>query len=411
MKSNLSKKAPQGVLARFIVFSAINILLLVISGSVFANHSADQEKHAADHEKRYAPSGEMRQQTFQVNKGGTLEVSIGSGDINVSPWEKSEVFVKAEGIDPDEVNNLKMSQVGNNVRVSFHPEWGSRHMRFTFNIPMDYNTDLHTSGGDIRLQGNFRGTIQGSTSGGDIRVGGDVDGTLDMSTSGGDVIAGKVTGKVTLHTSGGDVQMSDCSGDADLSTSGGGINVGNVGKTLSARTAGGDIVIGNVGGEATVSTAGGEIRVGKVTGSVTVKTAGGDIELKGGSGLVRAKTAGGDITLTDLSGSVEASTAGGDISAELRPSGSGRSRLSSSGGDLVLYVPANAKANIDAVIDIRGRWEEDEYDITSDFKPTTYDKKKDEKEIHATFNLNGGGETIELETVNGNIEVRQLRNQ
>jgi len=354
--------------------------------------------------------GESKSQTFQVEKGGTLEVSVSSGDIYVSPWEKSEVFVKAEGIDPDDIENLKMAQVGNNVRVSFHPEWGSHRMKFTFNIPADFNTDLHTSGGDIHMEGVFRGSLQGSTSGGDIHLG-DIDGRVDMSTSGGDVSAGKVTGTATLHTSGGDIEMSDCSGAVDVSTSGGSIKVGNVGKTLSARTAGGDIVIGNVGGEATISTAGGEIRVGKVTGSVTMKTAGGDIELKGGSGLIRAKTAGGDIDLVDLTGSVEASTAGGDISAELRPSGSGRSRLSSSGGDLVLYLPANSKANIDALIDIRGRWEDGEYDITSDFKPATYEKKRDSKEIHATFTLNGGGEGIWLETVNGNIEVRQLRDK
>jgi len=376
------------------------ILLLVVSCSVFG----EQPKHS------HMDRGETRSQTFQVNKGGTLEVSVSSGDLYVAPWEKSEVSVKAEGIDSDEVENLKMTQAGNNVRVSFHPEWGSRHLRFTFNIPVDYNTDLHTSGGDIHMEGTFRGVIQGSTSGGDIRLG-DVDGRVDMSTSGGDIIAGKVTGPLSLRTSGGDIQMSDSSGDVDVSTSGGSINIGNVGKTLSARTAGGDIVIGNVGGQATISTAGGGIRVGKVTGSVTMKTAGGDIELRGGSGLIRAKTAGGDMDLKDLTGSVEGSTAGGDIAAELRPSGTGRSRLSSSGGDVVLYIPANAKANIDALIDILGLKQKDAYDISSDFKPATYEKKRDEKEIHATFNLNGGGETIELETVNGNIEVRQLRDK
>ncbi|MCI0416540.1 DUF4097 domain-containing protein [bacterium] len=373
------------------------IILLIVSCSVFA-----VEKHKHD------IAGETKTQTFQVGKGGTLEVSISAGDILVSSWEKSEVFVKAEGIDPDELQDLKMSQIGNNVRVSFRPEWGSHHVRFTIQIPVDYNTDLHTSGGDLQLQGNFRGTIEGSTSGGDIRLG-DVQGRVELSTSGGDVIAGKVTGTANLRTSGGDIRMTNCSGDVDMSTSGGNIAVGNVGKTLVARTAGGDIEVGDVGGEATVSTAGGEIRIGKVTGSVTAKTAGGDIELRGGSGLIRAKTAGGNINLSDLTGSVEASTAGGDVKAELRPSGKGRSRLSSSGGDVIIYLPANAKANIDALIDIRGRWEEDEYQILSDFKPDSYDKNPDSKEVHATYTLNGGGESIWLETVNGNIHIRTLR--
>ena len=371
------------------------IILLIVSSTAFAQ----KEKRP-----RY---GETKTQTFQVGKGGTLEVSISSGDISVTPWEKSEVFIKAEGIDPEDFEQLKMSQIGNNVRVTYRPEWGSHHVRFTFQIPADYNTDLHTSGGDLQLQGSFRGILEGSTSGGDIRLG-DVDGRVDMSTSGGDVTAGKISGNVNLRTSGGDIRMTSCSGQVDVSTSGGSIIIGDVGKTLTARTAGGDIEVGNVGGEATISTAGGEIRVGKVTGSVTMKTAGGDINLRGGSGLIRGKTAGGDIHMTDLSGSVEASTAGGDVNVQLRPSGSGRSRLSSSGGSVILYIPANAKANIDALIDIRGSWDE-EYEILSDFKPQSYDKDRNTKEIHATYVLNGGGESIYLETVNGNIEIRTLR--
>lgn len=374
----------------------LTIILLIVSCSGYA----EQQKHAR--------GGESKSQTFQVGKGGTLEVSISAGDISVSSWEKSEVFVKAEGIDPEEIDELKMSQIGNNVRVSFRPEWGSHHVRFMIQIPADYNTDLHTSGGDLELQGIFRGTLEGSTSGGDIRLG-DVQGRVEMSTSGGDVVAGKITGTANLRTSGGDIRLTNCSGNVDVSTSGGSITVGDVGKTLVARTAGGDIDIGNVGGEATISTAGGGIRVGKVTGSVTMKTAGGDIELRGGSGLIRAKTAGGDVNLTDLTGSVEASTAGGDVRAQLRPSGKGRSRLSSSGGDVILFVPANAKANIDALIDIRGRWDDEEYQILSDFKSQTYDKDQSTKEIHATYILNGGGESISLETVNGNIEIRTLR--
>ena len=372
------------------------IILLAVSCSVYAQ------------EQKHGHAGESKTQTFQVGKGGMLEVSISSGDISVSSWEKSEVFVRAEGIDPEEMNQLKMSQVGNTVRVSFRPEWGSHHVRFTIQIPGDYNTDLHTSGGDIQLQGNFRGLLEGSTSGGDIRLG-DVEGRVDMSTSGGDVVAGKITGTAKLRTSGGDIRLTNCSGDVDVSTSGGNIAVGDIGKTLNARTAGGDIDVGNVGGEATISTAGGEIRVGKVTGSVTVKTAGGDIVLKGGSGLIRAKTAGGDINMTDLTGSVEAGTAGGDVRAELRPSGKGRSRLSSSGGDVILFLPANAKANIDALIDIRGRWEDGEFEILSDFKAQSYTKDQNTKEIHATYTLNGGGESISLETVNGNIQIRTLR--
>lgn len=83
------------------------------------------------------------------------------------------------------------------------------------------------------------------------------------------------------------------------------------------------------------------------------------------------------------------------------PAAPARSRLSSSGGDIVLYIPSTAKANIEAIIDIQGPWKDriEEYDITSDFNAETYEKDTATKEIHATYVLNGGGEDISIETV------------
>jgi len=355
----------------------------------------------------------VQSRTFDVNRAGTLEVSIGVGDILLTPAQGNQVTVRAEGIDPDEVNRLNMEQIGNTIRVTYRPQWGGGvRVRFVIAIPLDFTTDLHTSGGDIQLQGNFKGKMEGSTSGGDITLA-DADGPVDMSTSGGDIEAGRIGGTCTLRTSGGDIRVQTSGGQVELATSGGDITIGNVGKSLTARTSGGDVSIGDVGGEANASTAGGDIVVGKVSGNATLKTAGGNIELRGGNGTIKAKTAGGDISLQNITGSVDASTAGGDVEAELRPSGGGSSRLSSSGGDVTLYIPENAKATIDAVIDVRGHWKSNsnEYEIVSDFKAKTFLKDEDAKEIHAVYVLNGGGKEISLETVNGNIYVRSARNK
>lgn len=348
--------------------------------------------------------------TFDVNRGGMLEVSLGVGDIIVSSWEKNQVFVRAEGIDPEEESRLKISQVGSTVRVSYRPEWDSfGRARFTVQVPAEFNTDLRTAGGDIQLQGTFKGMLEGHTSGGDIRLA-NVDGTVTMHTSGGDVTAGKVNGTVQLHTSGGDIRVDNSGGQVELTTSGGDIRVGNVGKSLNARTSGGDVIIGDVGGQADVSTAGGDIHVGKVSGNATLRTAGGDVELKGATGVVKAKTAGGDVILNNISGSIDAMTAGGDVRAELRPAANTRSRLQSSGGDLYLSLPENARTRIEAIIDVRGRWRDnqDSYEIASDFKSQSYVKDPDTKEIRGTYILNGGGSEISLETVNGMIEIRRL---
>ena len=180
-------------------------------------------------------------------------------------------------------------------------------------------------------------------------------------------------------------------------------------KTLEARTAGGDIEVGDAGGEVELSTSGGDIRVGKVSGEARLSTAGGNLELKGATGRVVAKTSGGDIRLHSVTGSVEARTAGGEVEAEISPSGKGSSRLVSSGGRIRLFLAENAKASVEAMIRVHGSWGKrgDRYQVKSDFKADTYEKDEDDEEIRATYMINGGGERIDVETVNADIEIRK----
>jgi DUF4097 and DUF4098 domain-containing protein YvlB len=333
--------------------------------------------------------------SFNVTKGGQLEVNVSGGDIELNTWEKDEVNVVVDGIDEEDMDYVKITQTGNTVRVEYRPRWNSSgDVLFKISLPAQFDADVRTSGGNIEVRGTIKGKLTGSTSGGDIRTG-DIEGTMDMKTSGGDIKLGTV------------------SGEAEVKTSGGDIRVEKVGKSLRASTAGGDVEVGDVGGDAVLSTSGGEVKVGKVSGSATLKTAGGDIELRSASGTVEAKTAGGNIRLENITGSIDAKTAGGDIVAELIPSGKGPSGLRSSGGNVILSVPSDAKATIEATIRIRNGWMHfaEKYDIHSDFKEESKTVDKDEQEIHAVYKLNGGGDAITLETTNGNIEVRKLGNK
>lgn len=350
-----------------------------------------------------------RSKSFTVSKGGLIEVSIDGGDVLVNTWDKNEVFVKAEGIDEDDLDRLKMAQSGNTVRVELRRRWSwSRNSRFEISVPTQFDTDLNTAGGRLEIRGNLSGTIKGKTSGGDIMLR-NVGGRVDMSTSGGDIRTGDIQGDVRLRTSGGDIELGKVGGEVNVSTSGGDIRVQSVGRKLSASTSGGDIIVGDVGGEASVSTAGGDVKVRSVSGSVRISTAGGDIVLSSGSGMVEAKTAGGDIRLDDISGSVEAKTAGGDVTARLNPSGKGRSRLATAGGEVTLYLPDDAKATVEALIRLEGWWrsKKGEYRVNSDFKADYYQSDDDSREIRAKYTINGGGEVITLETVNSDIYIKK----
>ena len=353
-----------------------------------------------------------RSKTFNVTKGGTVEISTGVGDIHISPWEKNEVYVTIEGIDEEDINQVKMSQNGNVVRVTYRTRWGdgSGHVRFNVNVPSQFNLDLNTSGGDLEVKGGLTGKIDGSTSGGDIKLGNVFGGPVDVSTSGGDISTGKLEGEGHIKTAGGDIHVGSVNGSLYVNTSGGNIRVETVSKTLEAKTAGGDIVIGDVGGEARVSTSGGDVNVGKVSGKATLSTAGGDIELKGASGKVSARTSGGDVKLQNITGSIDAKTSGGEVEAELIPSGKGGSRLASSGGDVRLFIDENSKATIEATIRLDGwGWKKSRYVVKSEFPKETYETDEEAGEIRAVYKLNGGGELVELSTSNSNIEIHKLR--
>jgi DUF4097 and DUF4098 domain-containing protein YvlB len=356
-----------------------------------------------------AACGQVR--SFQVSKGGTLEVKLDGGDILVSTSTKNEVTVRGEPVDNESSNNVNVTQTGTTIRVTSRGDDGrDREDKVRITIPSQFNLRLETSHGEVAVDGKLVGHAEAETGAGNISLD-DVDGNVDLSTSGGDVKTGTVDGDGTVRTSGGDIEVKSTTGRLDVKTSGGDIRIGNVGKTLRAGTSGGDVTIGDVGGEAKVATSGGNIRTGKVNGKVSLATSGGDIELNGGNGNISAATSGGNVNIRNVSGSVDASSSGGDINAELRPSGKGRSRLTTAAGNITLFLPEDAKASIDARIRVQGYWrgQHKDYTIQSDFTADKSSQNEEDQEIYAHYTLNGGGEQITLETVNSDIQIRKLR--
>ena len=351
--------------------------------------------------------------SFTVSKGGTLEVSVNIGTIRVKTWDKNEVVVRVseedeeEDGDRDDHTGVRIRQQDNVIRVETDPHyepWGE--VDIDVSIPSRFNVRLETSAGDITVSGNVIGTVDAQTSGGNISTS-SVDGKVDLETSGGDITTEDIKGDLTLSTSGGNIRVGVVTGLSDVHTSGGDIIIERSDKKLTAKTAGGNVRIGDIGGDALVITSGGDIVLDRVAGGATLKTAGGNIMLKSANGAVVAKTAGGDIHADSIVGSIDAKTSAGNIVIVLYPSGTGKSKLSTSVGDLRLYIPENAKASITARNRVHywGGWENDEDVIYSDYKEDTFDRDGRGREVRATYTLNGGGQSITLDASMGNIEI------
>jgi len=343
------------------------------------------------------------QKNFFVSEGGKLVVSVSVGDIQVKTWDKAQVQITVKDIGED-ADRVETNQSGNTIDVRFkvHGWWGdNRNLRFIFYIPSNFNLDLSTSGGDIITDGQLTGDVRLSTSGGDLKIS-EVNGVVDGKTSGGDVIANDLEKNATLTTSGGDIRVDHAANDLRIETSGGDIVVGAVGKNLDATTAGGDITIEKVGGNLRASTSSGDMSVGRISGSVDISTSGGDISLASGNGRISANTSGGDVEITSAIGSVDVSSSGGTVKVGLIPKGNQESRVESSGGDVYLYVPSDAKASIKA--EVSGS---DDNEIISDF-PVTYNKSNGNSNESGEINLNGGGQEIYLHTSGGNVYIKEL---
>lgn len=243
------------------------------------------------------------ERTFAVQPGGELKVQTAGGDITILTGSGSEVKVTAkEVIDAsteekaDELVRdlvLIIDQQGNNVSAVAKYQkrggwlWSSTPVTvsFTVVVPVQYNVDLRTSGGGIKVA-NLDGRARLRTSGGSLKLE-RIDGEVDGSTSGGSITLREGTAKVKLSTSGGSIHVERAGGEAELSTSGGDIVIESVCNRLSASTSGGSIkasIEGELKGDCHLSTSGGSVTATvdkKAAFDLRAHTSGGNVDLDG----------------------------------------------------------------------------------------------------------------------------------
>ena len=376
---------------------------------------------------------------FAVKSGGTLIMDEVQGDVIIRTWDKNEVnihelkrmdiFTKEEAEAAMRESETGYVQQGNTIRIggpAFERRWIQS--RFEISVPVEFNCDIETRGGDVFVT-DLHGSFDASTGGGDIEIA-SIDGRVDVKTGGGDIDISGTTQRVKARTGGGDVEITDSQGEVDVSTGGGDVTVTRTKDRVEVQTGGGDVDIKETQGDVYVSTGGGEIEIQDATGDVNVRTGGGEIEIRnvtgnfdattgGGSihsrtikGSLSVQTGGGDIEMEDVQGAIDVSTGGGDVSVEMTLkdfSVDHHVDIRTGGGEIDLAIPEKLPASINAVIKFRKRsWED--YEINSDFPlKITTDEEDRYRIIQATGDINGGGDTISLKTGGGNINIRKLR--
>lgn len=381
----------------------ISVLLIIVCIGLITQSGLFAQKLKKDG-RFYVATIERK---FDVKKGGSLVMEEVRGDVTIKTWDKKVVHIneirkmdvltetEAKAVLKDLKSVYKKS--GNTITVGDKGSYRSyMSSKFTITVPKVFNVDVHTKGGDVAVS--------------------DLKGTAKLKTSGGDIDIVRIDGKVTAKTSGGDIEVENNKAKVVASTSGGDIELKNIGAEVEAHTSGGDIVVNGAKGDLKVSTSGGDVELKDIEDVIVAKTSGGDIEASNVKNGIKAKTSGGDIEMEEIHGFIEAATSGGDVEAEMTLKDFSRDHhvtMKSSGGNIILYIPEKLPATINAEIRLSGFTREN-YNISSDFS-INIKKEKDEKGgrrydlIQGTGKINGGGDLIQLNTSNGNIEIRKLK--
>ena len=248
---------------------------------------------------------------FQASSIREVEVSTTGGSLNLAGDAGSKAVVEVY-VSRDNWSNEKIKQFINEYyTLDIKVENGKLYavakqkkntsqglsISFKVSVPKQVNSNLHTSGGSIRIS-NLSGSQNFKTSGGSLAIE-NASGKITGATSGGSINVTGSKDNIDLKTSGGSITAKDCGGNINLGTSGGSINLGNLTGNIHAATSGGSITASNINGTLITSTSGGSVKLDGISGNVDARTSGGnmDVKIKSTSAYVKLSNS-GNLSLT-----------------------------------------------------------------------------------------------------------------
>jgi TonB family protein len=381
-----------------------------------------------------------RSGSMETREGLTLRLTTDMGSVNIVPLQAGaapvvrytvHIETDARGRSAQQLlesYSLKAKSIPSGVEISgLLPPRAARSadaqfwVQFEVAVPRGYSVEVNTEAGDITTA-DIGGTASLHTQGGNIKTGRiGISGIRDASwgrsaakleTEGGHIQVLDVAGDLTAFTGGGHINVGNISGDTSLRTGGGHIRAGQIGGRADLETAGGNITVARAGGYVSVRTGGGQIDFGEVRGSVHAQTGGGGIRVMYVSGPMELESSSGSICLTRVAGALQAATSGGTITAWINPDPppgggnvrlAGASQLASGNGDIIVFLPRNLAANIDATVVNGG-----ERRIEADPALHLTMQSPANGPVHAMAVLNGGGALLKLKTTAGKIRLQFL---
>ena len=263
--------------------------------------------------------------TVALSNNGTVDLSLVSGEIVVTSWERSEVRVRATSERGILRFDVSPSRVSLGVR-SNRGDIGDTHYEVT--IPAAARLVAQGVSGDISARGG--GDVEAHSVSGNVEVL-DASGRVTIESVSGDASAQHAGSGVKASTVSGELTLSDVTGDVDASTVSGDITLDDVRSSfIRSSTTSGDLHFSgplDPRGRYEFNSHSGDIEIVIPSGGATldVRTFSGDIEsdypmtlqpgsraaergkgmqftIGGGGAHISAQTFSGDITIERASG-------------------------------------------------------------------------------------------------------------
>ncbi len=234
------------------------------------------------------------ERTLNVSGLVDLDVSTGSGNIDVRPGGSSTVRVRAlirarDGFGASAAEKVRyiethppIEQTGNVIRIG-----RIDNREYTRNVSIDYELDVPA---DTRLKAK--------SGSGNVTAGG-LNGTIEMNSGSGNVKASNVGGEIRAQTGSGNVEIDSVRGSIQAGTGSGNIRAQGVGGGLRVHTGSGDLRVEQTApGDVDLDTGSGNIDAAGVHGSLRARTGSGRIDVAGDpSGDWSVQAGSGNVTI------------------------------------------------------------------------------------------------------------------
>jgi len=208
-------------------------LALVALFAAAAPLAAQKSRHGG---RSSGDDGSRIDTTVAVSKGVTIDLSILSGDIKVTTWDKPQVRVTAVS----EEGDLRFEATSQRVSISQEEEnddGGDTHYELV--VPRDARVTASGISGDLTIRGVAE--LEGNSVSGSV-TGTDIAGRTSLQSVSGDVRGSGLGGPVRAQSVSGDVELDAVAGDITVQTVSGEMKLRDVKSSyVKTSTVSGDL--------------------------------------------------------------------------------------------------------------------------------------------------------------------------